>query len=172
MRVEVGPTAEKRFTMRFVELMRVLFQKRCKIGVRASIFIILLFVFGVIVVVVVVVVVVVDLVLFFLPEEESLDCWERFIWFLLLGFEEIGLRLLWVLRFGKDIYGLWKLFWAKFSEAFGRNFRRFLAEIFGGYFGWNFAKWRPRSVQIYIILTIYSKLFWVKSQPEGYNKKT
>ena len=72
MRVEVGPTAEKRFTMRFVELMRVLFQKRCKIGVRASIFIILLFVFGVIVVVVVVV----DLV-FFLPEEESLDCWEQ-----------------------------------------------------------------------------------------------
>ena len=44
MRVEVGPTAEKRFTMLFVELMRVLFQKRCKIGVRASIFIILLFV--------------------------------------------------------------------------------------------------------------------------------
>ena len=44
MRVEVGPTAEKHFTMRFVELMRVLFQKRCKIGVRASIFIILLFV--------------------------------------------------------------------------------------------------------------------------------
>ena len=77
MRVEVGPTAEKHFTMRFVELMRVLFQKRCKIGVRASIFIILLFVFGVIVVVVIVVVV--DLVLFFLPEEESLDCWERFI---------------------------------------------------------------------------------------------
>ena len=73
MRVEVGPTAEKRFTMRFVELMRVLFQKRCKIGVRASIFIILLFVFGVIVVVLLVVV---DLV-FFLPEEESLDCWEQ-----------------------------------------------------------------------------------------------
>ena len=59
MRVEVGQTAEKRFTMQFVELMRVLFQKRCKIGVRASIFIILLFVL--------VVIVVVDLV--FLPEE-------------------------------------------------------------------------------------------------------
>ena len=68
MRLEVGPTAEKRFTMLFVELMRVLFQKRCKIGVRASIFIILLFVL--------VKVVVEDLV-FFLPEEESLDCWEQ-----------------------------------------------------------------------------------------------
>ena len=44
IRVEVGPTAEKRFTMWFVELMRVLFQKRCKRGVHASIFIILLFV--------------------------------------------------------------------------------------------------------------------------------
>ena len=81
-------------------------------------------------------------------------------------------------------FGLEKLVWdfcefcvlAKiymdFGSYFGRNFLRLLAEnfggfwpkfsrlladIFGGYFGLNFRKWRP-TVQIYIILTKYSKL--------------
>ena len=40
MRVEVGPTAEMRFTRRPVELTRVMFQKRCRTGVCASSFII------------------------------------------------------------------------------------------------------------------------------------
>ena len=34
------------------------------------------------------------------------------------GVEEVGLRLVWALRFAQDIYGGGKLFWAKFSEAF------------------------------------------------------
>ena len=88
------------------------------------------------------------------------------------------------MRFGKDIYGLWKLFWAKFSEAFGRNFRRFLAEIFGGFwpkfseailgeilgiagqvfkyiynFDQVFKVISSERIQEWINLTIYSKLF-------------
>ena len=115
MRVEVGPTAEKHFTMRFVELMRVLFQKRCKIGVRASIVIILLFV--------VVVVGVEDLVFFF----TGLLGAEAFHLISSFGFETFvsfafWLRYLWTLEaILGEIFGG---FWPKFSEAFGRSFWR------------------------------------------------